>query len=237
MYLAFYILNTFFAVLSAVFMVLITETKNFVAANSEKMLMVSTGIFVIGLTQFVIVSYECSSYFFLLLFFFILIRYVNRQSVAKLLFLVFIIMISTLNRESSALSLSLAAVLFFDKFGLKKKTFIPVLILGISFAAVYFGIRFSKGNFITNDGNLLYKNFTQPKGFLGILFWLLFFFLSLMISKNKTAAKNILIFHFFAFPYILMCVYSGILYEVRLYVPIFLTSLFLAKFELKADVN
>ena len=44
MYLSFYILNSIFLILSALMMVLITESKDFVATNSEKLLMIAVAI-------------------------------------------------------------------------------------------------------------------------------------------------------------------------------------------------
>lgn len=232
MYISFFILNTFFLVLSAIMMVLITETKNFAATDAEKILMTAVAVFTIALSQFVIVPYDVSSYFFLLLFFWFLIRYLNENSTVSLIILTLILMVSTLNRESSALSISLAATLLYSKFGLRKETLVPVGVLALGFIAVYLGMRWLNQSFTTNDGNLLAENLTQPKNYLGMLFWLVFFIFTLMLAKDKTAIRNILIFHLLAVPYLAMCWYTGILYEVRLYVPVFLTSLFLTKISL-----
>lgn len=229
LYLSFFILNTFFLVLSALVMILITETKNFLATETEKILMIVVAIFTIAISQFVIVPYDISSYFFLLIFFFFLIKYLERNSVFNLIILIIILAISTINRESSALSLSLIATVLYTKFGLKKESILPIAVLGITFVAVYLGMRLISENFTTNDGNLLVQNFTQPKNILGILFWFTFFLFSIILAKDKNAARLIVIFHLFSIPYILMCFYTGILYEVRLYVPLFLTSLLLGK--------
>ena len=229
MFLSFYVLNTFFTVLSAILMVLITETQNFIAPDTEKILIASAGIFTMALTQFVIVPYDTSSYFFLLLFFYFMLKYVEKNNTANLIILGVIIIISTLNRESSALSLSLTATLLYSKFGIKKESIVPVAVLGIIFVAVYLGMRFLNQSFSTNDGSLLSENFTQPKNFLGILFWAVFFVFSLMISNGRRNIKNIVLFHIWAIPYIIMCFYTGIIYEARLYVPLFLTSLVLSK--------
>ena len=232
MYFSFYLLNTFFLVLSSMILVFITETKNFTATNSEKILLVSVAVFAMVFSQFVIVPYDLSSYFFLLLFYFFFIRYLEKNLVSILVLLILIMVISTLNRESSALSLSLAATLLYKKFGLKKGILRPLILLTITFVAVYFGMRFLNESFSTNDGNLLIQNFTQPKNILGLLFWITFFVFTLQISKDEKAKRTILIFHLLSFPYLLMCFYTGIIYEIRLYVPIFLTSLLLAKTEL-----
>lgn len=235
MYLSFYLLNTFFLMLSAVVMVLIAETKRFVATATEKTLTVAAGIFVIAVSQFVIVPYDVPSYFFLLLFFWVFLKYLDKLSVRVLAALVMIIAISTLNRESSALSLSLAASLLYSRFGIRKESVVPVALLGLTFVAVYLGMRFLNESFTTNDGNLLTENFTQPKNFLGMVFWAVMFAFTLLISKSRKAKRNILIFHVLALPYIAMCFYTGILYEVRLYVPLFLSSLFLSKITIDAQ--
>ena len=170
--------------------------------------------------------------FFLLLFFWIFLKYLNKKSVRNLLLLAVILAVSTLNRESSALSISLAATLLISKLGLRKESIIPVAVLAGTFVAVYLAMRLMAESFSTNDGNLLVENFTQPKNWLGLLFWMVFFAFTLLISKDMNSTKNILLFHALCLPYITVCFYTGILYEVRLYVPMFLTSLFLTKISL-----
>lgn len=235
LYLSFFILNTFFLILSALTMILITETKNFVATQSDKILLIIAAIFTIGLTQFVIVPYDVSSYFFLLVFFFVLIKYLENSTSPNLLILAVLMIISTLNRESSALSLSLMATVLYAKFGLKKECIIPVAILGITFISVYFGMRFMSESISTNDGNLFTQNFTQPKNLLGILFWITFFILSILLAKDNKSARLIFIFHLLSVPYIVMCFYTGILYEIRLYVPVFLSALFLGRLQISVN--
>lgn len=229
MFLAFYMLNTFFLVLTAVMMVLITESKQFAATASEKLLMASLSIFVIALSQFVIVPYDVSSYFFLLLFLWVFLKYLDNKSPGNFILLAVIVAVSTLNRESAALSVSLAATLLCSRFGLNKATIIPVAALAGTFLTVYLGMRLVAETFSTNDGNLLLQNFTQPKNILGLVFWFTFFAFTLLISNGKEQTRNTLVFHSLSAPYIVMCLYTGILYEARLYVPLFLTGLILAK--------
>lgn len=224
MYLSFFLLNTFFLVLSSAVLVLITKSKNFVATSPEKLLLTAVAILAVALSQFVIVPYDISSYFFLLLFYYVLLGYLQKNSPQTLIILGSIMLVSTLNRESSALSLALAATLLFSKFGLKKETLVPVAVLGITFLAAYLGMRFMNENFSTNDGNLFAQNFSDPKNMLGLLFWLVFFVFPLLLAKDRRSVNNILIFHVLSLPYIFMCFYTGILYEIRLYIPLFLTS-------------
>ncbi|MGZ5273263.1 MAG: hypothetical protein ACXWCA_02990, partial [Kaistella sp.] len=194
MYLSFFLLNTFFLVLSSAVLVLITETKNFVATSSEKLLLTAIAILAVALSQFVIVPYDISSYFFLLLFYYVLLGYLQKNSPQTLIILGSIMLVSTLNRESSALSLSLAATLLSSKFGLKKETLVPVAVLGITFLAAYLGMRFINENFSTNDGNLFAQNFSEPKNMLGLLFWMVFFVFPLLLAKDRRSVNNIIIF-------------------------------------------
>ena len=237
MYLSFYILNTFFLMLTAVLMVFITEMKSFIANSSEKTFLIAISIFTIGISQFVLVPYDVSSYFFLLVFFWFLMKYLEQNSTKNLIILVVILAISTINRESSALSISLAATLLYTKFGIKKESIFPVAVLGISFVAIYLGMRLSQGNFTTNDGNLFLQNFTDPKNGLGILFWIVFFMFTMLLAKSNAAKRNIIMFHIVSLPYLLMCFYTGILYEMRLYVPLFVTSILLAKTNHNIDIQ
>lgn len=232
MYLSFYILNTFFLVLSSVMMTLITETKNFLGTQTEKILLISVAVFVMVFSQFVIVPYDIPSYFFLLLFYFFFLKYLENRSTTTLILLALIILISTFNRETSALSLALAATLLYSKFGLKKETLLPIAVLGITFLAVYVGLRIFNDGITTNDGNLLTENFTQPKNLLGLFFWMVLFVLSLILAKDRKSMQLILLFHLLSVPYIMMCLYAGIMYEIRLYIPLFLTSLLLGRTEI-----
>lgn len=232
MYVAFYVLNTLFLMLTAVVYGFISKKKIFVASETEKLLIGSVLIFTICITQFVMVPYDCSSYFFLLLFFCVFVEFLKKEKPLYLILSALVIIISTLNRESSALSLALAGTLLLDKYGISTKTIKPLSILVGCFAAVYLGLRFMGGNFTTNDGSLVTQNFNDPKNLLGILFWFCFFIFGLTISRNSSARRNILLFHLLSLPYIAMCFYSGILYEMRLYVPLLVTSAVLARYNI-----
>ena len=232
-FLAFYILNTLFFLATSVVLHFLLKCKQVIATATEKLLIGVVCIFVIAFTQFVILSYDVSSYFFLMLFFYFLIKYLEESSTIKLVTLSILILISAFNRETAALSISLAATLLYLKFGICRKSIIPLIPLVTAFLAVYFGLRIFNETFSTNDGDLFLQNFTASKNWLGILFWLIFFGFTLLLSKDKISRKSIFIFHLFSIPYILMCFYTGILYEIRLYVPLFLTSIILARINLQ----
>ncbi|MBS1550255.1 MAG: hypothetical protein JSS94_10400 [Bacteroidetes bacterium] len=232
MYLSLYILNVTFAMLSAWILYLIFTTKEFIATHTEKLLMISVIIMTMALSQFVLVPYDYSSYFFMVLFIYGYLYYSKTNSKIAFLGLALLLILATLNRESSALSLSWVATITIHRKGLSRKSIIDITVFAIIFIGVYLGLRLINGHFSTNDGNLLLENFTQPKNILGFGFCLLLFILTLCLAKSKAQQKLIFSFHFFALPYMLMCFYSGILYEIRLYIPILICSIILSRLDL-----
>ena len=226
-YVAFYILNTLFLLASTLVLHFILQRKEIMATSIEKLMIGTITVFSIAITQFVIVPYDVSSYFFILLFALVFIKYLEKESGLLFTLLCIILVLSALNRETAALSLSFAATLLYSKFGISRKALFKLLPLVVCFVSVYIGLRYFMKTFTTNDGNLFLQNFTEPKNLLGILFWLVFFLFSFQLAKTSRNKKMILLFHVFALPYLVMCFYSGILYEVRLYVPLFLCSLLL----------
>ncbi|ROI14557.1 MULTISPECIES: hypothetical protein [Epilithonimonas] len=229
MFFAYAFLNTFFLILSNIILLLITETKYFLANQSEKIFIITISTLSIGISQFVLVPYDCSSYFFLFAFVLVFLKYLENKKNILLLLLIIILVISTLNRESSALSLSFAAVILYQLFGLKKESLIPIGYLTISFLATYILVRFVADSFDVRNENFFLGNIRETRSRFGILFWIVFFIFSLLVSNNKQTTKNILIFHLFSLPYIFMCFYTGALYEIRLYIPIFLSCLIFSK--------
>ena len=234
MYFSFYLLNTFFLVLTSAVLALITSSRSFVATSSEKILFCSVLVLTMALTQFVIVPYDASSYFFTALFIWIFLNYLDARKTAYLIVLGLILLISTLNRESSAVCISFAAAVVFRNYGFRRESLTPILMLTGIFILTYLGLRLAGNSFTTNDGNLFMQNFTQPKNLLGLLFWMVFIALSLMIAKSSENRTLIVWFHILALPYIFMCFYTGILYEARLYMPLFLISMTLSQIKLKS---
>lgn len=231
--LSFYALNTLFLIASAVVLNSILGSKKMLGTSAEKVMAGLMILFTMGLTQFVMVPYDVSSYFFLLLFFLLFLKYLEKSTPALLFLLCLLVVLSALNRETAALSIAVAATLLYSRFGLSRKSLLPILALVGSFLGVYLGLRWMNASFSTNDGNLLLQNFTEPKNLLGLAFWVVFFLFALFVAKGKAQRKLILLFHLCSAPYIFMCFYTGIIYEVRLYVPLFTVSMLLAHLKLQ----
>ena len=237
MYLSLYILNVFFTMLCSAILYILVSSREYITYGSEKVLIPALVILLMAISQFVLVPYDYSSYFFLLLFVLFYLKYLKQESFSGLVFLSVLLIMATLNRESSALSLSFAATLLVQKYGWTAKSLVKISIFAFIFIGVYFGLRLTNEHFSTNDGNLLLENFTQPKNILGFFFYLFLMIFSLQIATVKEQRNLIYRFHFFALPYLAMCFYTGILYEIRLYMPIFITSVLLSRLNLENIKN
>lgn len=231
-YFAYFILNTFFLILCSILLVILLENSLLILSEPEKILILSLAILLICLSQFVLVPYDTLSYFFQLLFLLGTLFYLRNQSYAKLLVLGIILGISTLNRESSALSLSAFASILLMYEGMNPKVLRNIGILGLGFLVPYVGLRF----FIESDTTLvnqilLTENLRSISGKLGLMVWPLLGYISWVIAAKSINKKTILLFHLLSLPYFVFCILTGAWFEIRLYIPIFLTSLILARID------
>jgi len=230
-YYAFYYLNTFFLILVSVIIVLLLNLKNaFLVSDGEKYILLFIAIMSINYTQFIICPYDISSYFFQLLTLYIFLRFMNEEFLLTTFAVASLILISTLNRESSALSIAITTILALQKWGFKRRMFFFSGLSALAFTIAYVGIRFIlKDSGHTKVLNPLAGHPFLPENIMGVIFWGVFFLLPIMTSNNKKNKWLIGSYHLLSLPYIYMCLKDGALWEIRLYIPLFLGSLFLAK--------
>jgi hypothetical protein len=69
---------------------------------------------------------------------------------------------------------------------------------------------------------------------IGLIFWGLFFYLPMAIAATVENKWLIVAFFILSLPYIYSCLKGGVLWEVRLYIPLFLSALFLSKLDVSA---
>jgi len=230
-YVALYYLNTFSLCLTTIIVVLLLRLKRaFILTDSERYLFLYLTILIINFSQFVVSPYDVSSYFFQLLIFYLFLSFSDKDFYFTIGCISALIFISTLNRESSALSISLASILLYKKLGISQKTILSTLILLAFFAVTYVGLRYivvdpQSVHFTYKDAGNLLANIN----IIGLLFWAIFFCLSLGISGSTENRKAIFVYHLLSLPYIIVCFRNGVLWEVRLYVPLLLSSLFISK--------
>jgi len=233
-YFSYYYLNTFFMILlSIVLTLLVCMDKELLISKHEKTLLLFLVILLINLTQFVVCPYDISSYFFQLLILFVFLKYFDKYFAISLTVICLLMVISTLNRESSALTVSFLMLVLLCKFGLNKRAIFSISLIALSFLSTYLALRY----FIkTPDPRKFTIDFVQYNLFfyanrLGILFWLIFLYFTLTISNSKENKALIGVYHIISLPYIWTCLTAGVLWELRLYIPLFLGSLFLAKID------
>jgi hypothetical protein len=235
-YLAFYYLNAAFLVLTSIMVVLIVNLDRQVRLTvMEKNLIIFLVPILIGLSQFTVCCYDVSSYFFQLLIIYIFLRFADRHYWGTMLSIGALVILSTVNRESSALSVSMAAILLLTRYGLTRKTLIGVGALAACFLATYVALRI----FIVDPQHIRIMNPEAGKLFIdtnmiGLLFWMLFFYLPFAIAEKTENRILIGLFFVLSLPYIITVFKDGVLWEVRLYIPLFLGALFLSKLNVSA---
>lgn len=237
-YLAFCYLNTFFLILTSILVVLLLHMdQRFHLTESEKNLIMFLIPIVISLSQFVVCCYDVSSYFFQLLILYIFLKYIDRYRVLTLVVIGALLILSTLNRESSALSVSMIVLLLVCRFGINRYTLVGCMGLAASFLLTYIGLRY----FIRDSSSLHIINLQAghlliDTNIIGLLFWGLFLYLPLSMAYSAENRWLIAGFFLFSLPYIITCFKDGVLWEVRLFVPLFIGSIFLSKLDTSSQM-
>jgi len=237
-YIAFYYLNTFFLVLTSVMVVLLLDLdRKFRFGEGEKTLIIFLVPVLICLSQFTVCCYDVSSFFFQLLILYIFLRFGDKYFWASVSAISVLLILSTMNRESSALSVSLTVLLLITRYGLIRKVFFASGLLALCFLLTYAALHIlivdpSHQRIInTQAGQLLIDT-----NLIGLFFWGLFFYLPMVIACTAENRWLIAAFFLLSFPYIYTCFTDGVLWEIRLYIPLFLGALFLSKLNVSTHV-
>jgi hypothetical protein len=237
-YLAFYYLNTFFLVLTSIMIVLLLNLdRSFRFTSVEKNLLIFFLPLLICLSQFTVCCYDVSSYFFQLLILYILLKFSDRYYWGSIATIGLLIVASTLNRESSALSVSMVALLLLTRYGINRKVLTGIGVVAVCFLATYVALRV----LVIDPRHLRIINFQAGKLFIdtniiGLIFWGLFFYLPLAMADGPENKCLIGAFFLFSLPYVFTCLKDGVLWEIRLYIPLFLGALFLSKLDVSTHV-
>jgi hypothetical protein len=231
-YLAYFMVNTFMLILCGVVLCFIFDNALIYCSDKEKYLIPFTIISIISLSEFVVVPYDITAYFFLLISGLLLMKYFQKNKISWLLFAGIWVLAATLNRETSALSISLIATVLFLKYGVSKRSIIPAIILFMFWIIPYIGLRlyfgFDKG-FI--GFNFLEHNLRNVFSWIGIIAWIVFGWLSIIICNDRRNKIAVGLFHLLCLPYVISCFVGGILFEIRLYIPVFISAVLLAKID------
>jgi hypothetical protein len=235
-YLTFYILNTFFLMMTCLVACLLLNLKEFIISSSEKILLLFFIPLIIGLTEFAVTFYDTCSYFLQLLILYIFLRYIDRMYWLTLAGVGLLIILSTINRESSFISVSMISVLLLTRYRLSRKIAISIGAISACFLLTYIGLRV----IIIDPYHIYFVNLVAGRLFLdinvlGLLFWILFTYLVFSIASKGESKFIVGLFLFCSLPYIVGCLKGGVLWEVRLYIPIFLGAIFLGRLDFSAN--
>ncbi|HCN49044.1 MAG TPA: hypothetical protein DIT10_08115 [Chryseobacterium sp.] len=244
-YHALFLYNTFFAVLVSWMFNLILKNKTFFHDFDVKKRMVVVLIMTLisAFSQYVIVHYDNAAIFLLLCGFYFSFQYFHSNYALKWAFLLnVIILISTLNRETSCLNISfLGSLLLFNAplnkeniFNAIKKLFVPVCSFILPYLILRLILPQQKGDdYYFFESFTLWSNLTginQIVGWLYALVFIRFIYFFIPTVNNRKLANYFLVL---SLPYIMMICLVGILWETRLFIPLFYGLVVLAFFNFK----
>jgi hypothetical protein len=230
-YKAFFYLNTFFLTLTSVISVFLLNTKPFSKINGgDRLLLLYFIPIIINFTQFCVVPYDTIGYFLELLTLYVFLRHFEKHFLPALAVMCVLTILSTLNRESSVLTVLLVGILLFSREGISDRTVVSALALFLSFYGTYFCLHYFIAG-IPGFVEHLAGNYRWYPNQLGILFWLLFFYLAISISSTRLNRQTIVAFHLISLPYIYYIFFNAIAAEMRLYIPLLLGSMFIARLD------
>ncbi len=237
-YMAFYDLNAAFLILTSIMTALLLYLPgSFNFSTAEKNLILFFVPVIIGLSEFTVCCYDVSSYFFQLLILYIFLRWSSTRFWITITVIAILIILSTLNRESSALSVSMMTILLCTRFGVNRRSITAFALITVAYLLTYIALRvFIKDPSHMRIINLQAGQLLIDTNFIGLLFWGLFFYLPWSMSDRLENRYLILGFYVLSLPYIYTCLVAGVLWEIRLFVPLFLGALFLSKLDTASQV-
>lgn len=239
-----FLLNTFFAICTSLMLSFLLENQSFFKnINIQKrVIIVFMMAVVMALSQFVAVHYDNSAVFFMLIGIYFSLRYYEKKRLKDLFLLCVIIAISALNRETAALNISFLAALFIVDYKDVRRiwqVFIQVILpVVLAFVLPYMVLR----GFVPQEKNeggyffesiTLINNFTNPNNIIGIFYGLILVKFLYFFVRNRDNKILMNTFLFFSLPYIIMIFFVGIMWEVRLYIPLIYGLVLLAFLDIK----
>ncbi len=234
-YYAIYYVNTLFLALTSLMVVLLLNLdKSLRFSDTEKILLVFFVPVLIGLTQFTVHYYDLSSYFLELLILYVFLKNIGNSYGQTMTTIMGLIVLSTLNRESAEVSVALIALLLLTRFGPTRRVIWSIIGMAGCWLVTYFVLRMAIGaggpppKAAASAGN----GFEPDMFMMGLIFWVLFIYLPFAIAATEENKWLIGGFFLLSLPYIINSVWTGDLWAVRLYVPLFLGALFLSKLDL-----
>ncbi len=234
-YYAIYYVNTLFLALTSLMVVLLLNLdKSLRFSYTEKILLVFFVPVLIGLTQFTVHYYDLSSYFLQLLILYVFLKNIDNSYGQTMTTIMGLIVLSTANRESAEVSVALIAMLLLTRYGATRRVVWSIVGMAACWLLTYFGLRlaFGAGGPPPKGAASAGNGFEPDMFMMGLIFWVLFIYLPFAIAATEENKWLIGGFFLLSLPYVINSVWTGDLWAVRLYTPLFLGALFLSKLDL-----
>lgn len=187
-------------------------------------------IFFIVITQYAPTNCDTMALCCYLIGVFLTLKYLHTNKSIFYIILIGLIVFSTLIRETACINIAFFAAVFFSFKELKEGKYQSVwkiIPLVIAFLIPYLGLRAMMNSEHTTfvEGFYINRNFSSPFNLAGLVFAIIvlyFIYKQCVDAENKTVFQKYL---FFSLPYLGMITLVGLFWEVRLFLPLFLTGI------------
>lgn len=225
-YVSYFLLNTVFLCMTCLTLQALLNKFGRFSTVVEKDFYISTLTCMTAITQFAVVPYDVMSYFFMCLGMYLILAGNQAWTSVTITSLLATVILATLSRETAALILSFHACIHVDRYGWKFNKDLRVLVLMVAgFLATYIGLRMALGTEQSTFQKITFHENISLKGFVGLAF---FFSASALLIRDPIALRRAAIYLLFTAPYLGYVLVTGLLYEIRLWVPILLAIAVLA---------
>lgn len=233
-----FLVNSVFFILSSVIFntILKLSPSEFIANINVRRMVHLLSIFFIVITQYAPTNCDTIALFCYLSGVYLTFKFYFTREIKFYIVLVILIAASTFVRETACLNIAFFATVFFSFNELRKSEFrsvVQIVPLILAFIIPYLGLRQLIKNEETTfvEGFYINRNFTSPFNLAGLVFACVvvrFIYQLCVDNVNKGLIKKYL---FFSLPYLFMITMVGLFWEVRLFLPIILTSIIIAFFQ------
>ncbi|MBQ0152468.1 MAG: hypothetical protein KBS61_06205 [Chryseobacterium sp.] len=231
-YHALFLMNSFFLVITSfvIHKILALNPSQWLTSASIKRLVHLVILFFIAITQYAPTNCDTLALCCYLLGVYWTFKYLYSKKQSFYFALLVLIFLSTLVRETACINIAFFAAVFVDFKELKKGNFSLVwklLPLVIAFLVPYLGLRYFLTDRSTTfvEGFYIAQNFSSPFNLAGLLFAIIVLYFVYQQCEEKVNKLVFGNFLFFSLPYLVMITLVGLYWEVRLFLPLIITSI------------
>lgn len=244
-YKSYFLVNVFFNICTIITLFLILSfNKLFRLAEKQVNYIILIAVFFICISQYVITPYDAISYFVIAISFPFITAIISKPQILNLSILLLIIIVATLTRESSAIILAIYGafiVYFWNDLKNKKNHVLILTSCIIAYLSVYLGLRMYFGfenGLYQQDTEVMNLNFFDRKNQVGLLFFVASLIIIFLLAESRRNSKLFSVFLIFCIPYIAFCWFTGVFFEIRLWIPVILPGFLFINLSLeKLSIN